>query len=94
MQVRFSSFAEADLDDIHAYIARRDATAAARLIDGLLRSAFRLAGFPHLGRKGRIENTREFSVPGTSYFLVYTLSEDSIDIERVLHSRRQYPLID
>jgi addiction module RelE/StbE family toxin len=94
MQVRFSSFAEADLDEIHAYITRRDTTAAARFVDDLLRSAFRLARFPYRGRNGRIENTREFSVPGTSYFLIYTLSEASIDIERVLHSRRQYPPID
>lgn len=91
MQVRLSGFAEADLDDIHAYIAGRDPGAAARVIDTLLKSAFQLAHFPRLGRHGRIADTRELSVPDTPYFLVYTLTETTVDIERILHSRRQYP---
>jgi toxin ParE1/3/4 len=90
-QVRFSSYAEADLDDIHTYIAERDPAAAVRLIDNLLKSAFQLGKFPHLGRHGRITGTRELSVPETPYFLVYTLTETTVDIERILHSRRQYP---
>ena len=48
--------------------------------------------FPMLGRIGRAEGTREFSVVGLPYLIVYAIvSESEIDVLTVIHARRAYP---
>jgi len=48
--------------------------------------------FPFLGREGDIEHTREFSIPGLSYVIVYAIaSETDIDVLTIIHDRQQYP---
>ena len=48
--------------------------------------------FPMLGRKGQIEGTREFSVVGLPYLIVYQIaSESEVDVLTVIHTRRRYP---
>ena len=51
-----------------------------------------LENFPLMGRIGRVAETREFSVPGTPYFIVYTLPDEiHVDLEAILHERLKYP---
>ncbi len=48
--------------------------------------------FPLLGRAGQVAGTREFSVVGLPYLIVYAVaSESEIDVLTVLHTRRRYP---
>jgi addiction module RelE/StbE family toxin len=95
MHVRFSEAAEADLNAIHDYISQYNQAAALRIIDALLLASFQLEAFPFLGRPGKIRDTRELTVPRTPYFIVYTLPDDyTIDVERILHARLQYPALD
>ncbi len=48
--------------------------------------------FPMLGRAGHVQETREFSVVGLPYLIVYAIaSESEIDVLTVLHTRRRYP---
>lgn len=52
-----------------------------------------LESFPLLGRLGEVDGTREITVPGTDYRLVYRLNEPYyVDIVRVLHGKLKYPL--
>lgn len=48
--------------------------------------------FPMLGRAGVVADTREFSVVGLPYLIVYRIaSETDVDVLTVLHTRRKYP---
>ena len=45
-----------------------------------------------LGRKGKVEGTREFSVTGLPYLIVYAIaSKMEVDIVTIIHTRRMYP---
>lgn len=51
-----------------------------------------LETFPLLGREGDVANTRELTVPGTDYRLIYRLNEPYyVEIIGVWHGRRKYP---
>lgn len=92
MHVRFSPTAESDLDGIHNYIAEHNPAAALRIIDTLILAADQLGAFPFLGRPGRIDGTRELTVPRTPYILIYTLPDAyHVDVETIVHTRRQWP---
>lgn len=50
-----------------------------------------LGQFPKLGHAGAVAGTRELSVTGLPYVLVYSLYNGDVDILTVLHTRRLYP---
>jgi toxin ParE1/3/4 len=58
----------------------------------IVQTAMMFGQFPLLGRAGQIDGTREFSVVGLPYLVVYTLIADGeVDVLTVLHTRRRYP---
>ena len=93
MHVRFSDTAETDLQAIYDHIAEDNPQAAQRIVDLLIFAAYQLGDFPFLGRVGVVPDTREWSVSGTSYFIVYAINDDRahIDVETIIHTSRQYP---
>ena len=92
MNVNFTPQARADLKKIHKYIADYNEATADRVISRIRQVTAMFEGFPLLGRVGQIEGTREFSVPGLSYLIVYQIhSETEIDILTILHDAQQYP---
>ncbi|ETW95415.1 MAG: hypothetical protein ETSY1_30775 [Candidatus Entotheonella factor] len=46
---------------------------------------------PHLGRVGRVADTRELVITDTPYIVPYMVSEDRIILLRVLHGAQQWP---
>jgi len=50
-----------------------------------------LAKFPMQGRAGRIANTRELVLAGLPYLVVYRVSEDEVQILRLLHGAQEWP---
>jgi toxin ParE1/3/4 len=44
-----------------------------------------------MGRKGRVNGTRELVINHTSYIAAYRIAGDDIHILRVLHSSMQWP---
>ncbi len=48
----------------------------------------RLRTFPHSGKIGLIENTRELVIPDLPHVIVY-IADENIKIIRVLHTARQ-----
>ncbi len=85
---RISDQAMADLDEAWAYIARNNPKAADRLVDAVLAAARRHVQFPESGR------SRDDISPGLRTFVVkpyvvfYRPIEDTIEVVRVLHGRR------
>ena len=82
---------QADLEAIVDYIATENPRAALVLWEEIETQVERLTAFPHSGRIGRTERTRELIVARTPYIVGYTVREDVIFILRVLHGARQWP---
>ena len=81
----------ADLEAIVDYIAAENPRAALAIWDEIENQVERLARYPHSGRIGRVDGTRELVVTRTPYIVGYRLDEDAVLILRVLHGARQWP---
>jgi toxin ParE1/3/4 len=91
--VNFTPQARDDLFAIRDWIAQKDSRAAERVVVRIVQTAMMFGQFPLLGRAGQVDGTREFSVVGLPYLIVYALaSESEIDVLTVLHTRRRYPV--
>jgi toxin ParE1/3/4 len=90
MKIVFDAAASGDLDRVYAWIARDNVRAAIKTIERLESKVMRLAtpGLEHMGRRGKIEGTRELSE--APYIIVYRVNEehDKIVILAVLHAAR------
>ena len=92
MHIKLSDDAEADLDAIKTYIEPRSPQGYQRVMIAIFSMMEQLGSFPFLGREGEVEGTRELTVPGTDYRLIYRLDEPyDIQIIGVWHGRRKYP---
>lgn len=92
MNVNFTPQARDDLFSIRDWIAEDDTRVADQVIARIAQTAMMFGQFPMLGRVGRIAGTREFSVVGLPYLIVYRLeSETEIDVLTVVHTRRRWP---
>lgn len=77
-----------DLEGIVDYIALDDPTAAESVFRGIVNAAERLPQFPSLGRPGRHPETRELTIPGLPYLIVYEVGPDAVTILAVFHTSR------
>ena len=92
MNVNFTPQGRDDLFSIRDWIAEDDARVADQVIARIVQTAMMFGQFPMLGRVGRIAGTREFSVVGLPYLIVYRIeSETEIDVVTVVHTRRRWP---
>lgn len=92
MRVSFTPQARDDLQAIRNWIAEDNPVAADRVVTRIIQTAMMFGQFPMLGRAGQVADTREFSVTGLPYLIVYRIaSESEIDVLTVLHTRRKYP---
>ena len=91
MRVRWTVPALDNLESIQDYIAERNPAAASRLVNDILdRTDTLLSGNPEMGRPGRVADTRELVLPGTSYVVAYRLRE-AVEILSVMHGAREWP---
>lgn len=85
---RLTEQAEADLDDLWAYIAANNPDAADRLVDAVLEGSRMHVRFPNMGQN------RDEIRPGLRCFVVspyvvfYRPVEDTIEVFRILHGAR------
>ena len=85
---RFSPLAVEDLERILEYIGRDNPPVANRFVETLKEKCNTLARFPLLGasREQLARGLRVFAVD--NYAIYYSLENDTVRIERVLHGAR------
>ena len=91
LEIRFSRYAERDLDDLSDRIKQHRPAVAAGVITRILQSIGYLRDFPRLGRPGLLPDTRELSIYGLPYKAVYRIEGDIIFVLGIVHTSRQYP---
>ncbi len=72
-------------------IAQDNPGAAYAMHEAVLRRVGQLAEYPHVGRPGRVQGTRELVISGTPYIVVYRPTAEDVIILRVLHGAQQWP---
>ena len=91
MQLEWSIFAQADREAIFDYIEADSPQAAIAVDDRIRQQVEGLIKFPEMGRRGRIEGTRELIIQRTPYIAAYCIVGETIRILRVLHGAQMWP---
>jgi toxin ParE1/3/4 len=91
MKVRLAPAAEADLEHIRDTILSANPAAAERVQRAIARAIELLRFFPHIGRAGSVNGTREKPVKSLPYILVYTIEDSDLVILRVYHGSQNRP---
>lgn len=88
LEVRRSTLADRDLDDIWLYIAIDNVTAADQLVDRIAAAEDRLALFPRLGkaRDDIAPDLRGWTVG--DYIVLYRVTLSHLEIVRIVHGAR------
>jgi plasmid stabilization system protein ParE len=93
MIIRWTAAALRDRDAIYRYLALetgRDRVSQ-RVDAEIVEATTLLAQFPHSGRVGRVENTREMLTANAPYKLIYQAQSTQVVILRVVHQRQLWP---
>lgn len=91
MQLRWTEEAATDLERIADYLFAQVPDRAAELVRTVYDAPGALLTFPHRGRPGKKEGTRELVLSPLPYLVVYTVRDDVIFIVRILHAAQQWP---
>ncbi len=92
MRVKWLQAARANLIAVSEYISQDNPDAAAKTVAAIVKAVETLENFPALGRPGRISGTREFVVSGTPYIVPYRIRGEVVQLIRVFHAARKWPL--
>ena len=90
LKVRWTRPALADLVEAQDYIARDNPSAAEGVAKRVWEAANNLGEHPEIGRQGNVPGTREWPVSQTPYLIVYRIKDETIEILRVWHGRRNW----
>jgi toxin ParE1/3/4 len=92
MNIVWSPEAIQDLISLRAYIAEESPAGARRTVLRILHGVeYLLADNPHMGRPGRVPDTRELVVPQTRHIAPYRVQGQALQILRVYHGARRWP---
>lgn len=91
MRVRWTTNAANDLAHIVERIRNDNPAAAHRVAKTIYNAVAGLRRFPHRGRIGLAENTRELVFPPWPYIAVYEIVEDQVQVLRIRHASQDWP---
>jgi len=82
--------AEHDLEALTEYITEDNPKTALQIFNKIRLSTEKLRSYPFLGREGRVERTRELTIPNLPFIVVYSITKE-IRILAVFHTSRKWP---
>jgi toxin ParE1/3/4 len=91
MKIVWTRRAVVELGLIADHVSIQSPGAALALCDNIRAAVNRLIEFPHSGRPGRVAETRELVISGTSYIAPYRLREGRVEILTIFHAAREWP---
>lgn len=91
MKLAWTRLALEDLDHAYEYIAGQNPSAAKAVVERIESGLNALRTHPSLGRKGRVEGTRELVIPGTPFVIPYRIVKKRVEILAVIHGARRWP---
>lgn len=91
MKVVWTRTALSGLNGARDYVAEESPAAAARLVERIEKTAQALRRHQQIGKPGRVEGTRELSVAGTSFIMVYMIEARQIEVVALIHGARRWP---
>jgi toxin ParE1/3/4 len=91
LSVHWTPIAMQHLQAAYKYIARDNVRAADALLGRIFSAVEMLELYPHMGRAGRVQGTRELVIAATPFVVAYRLKQNRIEVLAVLHSARKWP---
>jgi toxin ParE1/3/4 len=91
-RIRWTEKALQYLEAAADYIAEDSPQAAEAFVKRVFSGTMALAQHPEIGRAGRCKGTRELVVTNTPYIVAYRVKGEQIEILRVLHGARKWPI--
>jgi toxin ParE1/3/4 len=91
MQLRWTEEAATDLERIADYLFEHVPERAPGLVRTIYDALGALLTFPHQGRPGRKDGTRELVLSPLPYVVVYAVRGDVVFIVRILHGAQHWP---
>lgn len=88
MRLAIAQAVDFDIATILEFVSTSDPQQGRKTVLAIQHAAQKLAGFPHIGRPGRILGTRELILTDYPYILVYTADENTVTVVAVLHAAR------
>jgi len=90
MQVRWTTPAAQDLEEITNYILRDSPTAAETVARKLFDAANSLESMPNRGRPGRAPGTRELVISSLPFIIVYQVTAEAVHVLHIHHGARDW----
>ena len=91
MELRWTEAAVDDLEQIANYLFEQRPSRAAEIVREIYNSPSALLNFPHRGRPGKKEGTRELVLSPLPYIVIYQITGEVIHIARILHGAQKWP---
>ena len=91
MELRWTEEAANDLEHITDYLFENAPGRAGEFVREIYNAPSALLTFPHRGRLGRKEGTRELVLSPLPYIVVYQITGEVIHIARILHGAQKWP---
>lgn len=90
MRIRWLEETIYDLQALRQYIEQENPLAANHIAKRIVKAVESLVLHPEIGRAGRVPNTRELVISGTPYIVPYQVTEQGLEILRILHGAMQW----
>lgn len=91
MRIAWTLEAADDLEQITDYLFDQNPSIAPEIIRRIYHAPSVLKKFPHRGKPGRKDGTRELVLSPLPYVIVYEVMTETIRLLRVLHGAQRWP---